>query len=340
MKEKIAFPQLVELVAEKASTTTRMSELFLQELFATVTQALDKGQSVTIKGLGSFKVVKSGNDVFFTPDKDLAEAVNSPFAQFKPVELSDEVTQEELDEIDASMASEPVAAALVEPVEAVESTQESTVEIEQEEEVEAIEEPLQEEQQLEEMVIEPQKAQDEAVEAPKGSNNKKWLAIAAAIVAIALLAGIATHYMSKQAAPAPTAAKNDSIATPRPVPVVTDTLSHENRLFDMAQRHYGDKAFWVYIALENQKQFPNYRKIPMGSVLTIPAPEKYGINSDNKQSLRNAMNEAMKLKAQVKAMNNENGKDGKDDKEEKGEKGDKKENKEKDNHHRHHHHHH
>ena len=335
MKEKIAFPQLVELVAEKASTTTRMSELFLQELFATATQVLEKGQSVTIKGLGSFKVVKSDKekDVVFTPDKDLAEAINSPFAQFKPVELCDEVTQEKLDEIDANMASEPVVAALVEQVELDEPTQDSKVETEQEEKVEIVEEPIQEEKQLEN-VTEPLYTQEEAVETPKHSYKKKWLAIAAAIATIALVAGIASYYMSKQATSAPIVAKNDSIATPQQAPVVIDTLSQENRLFNMAQRHYGDRAFWVYIALENQKQHPDYHKIPMGTSLVIAPASKYGINSDSKQSLRNAMNEAIKLKAQVKAMNNETGKDDKEEKVDKNEKN------EKDRHHRHHHHHH
>ena len=105
MKEKIAFPQLVELVAQKANTTERMSELFLQELFTVVTKELAEGKSVTIKGLGAFKTVKddTGKDIVFTPDKDLAEAVNAPFAQFAPVELCDEVTDEMLDEIDAGM---------------------------------------------------------------------------------------------------------------------------------------------------------------------------------------------------------------------------------------------
>ena len=94
MKEKIAFPQLVDLVATKANTTSRMSELFLQELFDTISQALNSGETVKIKGLGTFKIKKEegGKDILFTPDKDLAEAVNAPFAQFQPVELSEPVS--------------------------------------------------------------------------------------------------------------------------------------------------------------------------------------------------------------------------------------------------------
>lgn len=292
MKEKIAFPQLVELVAEKASTTSRMSELFLQELFATISQALGKGETVKIKGLGTFKTEKDdeGKNVIFIPDNALAEAVNAPFAQFKPVELCDEVTQEQLDEIDAAMQPEPEAEPVTEPVEAVEPVQEVKQEVEKVEEVvEIVEEPRQEE------ATEPQEVAP--VEVAKTTNKRKWLAIAAGIAAIALVAGIATHYMKNGSNE--TVAQADSIAAPKPAaaPVVTDTLRNDNRLFDMAQRHYGDQAFWVYIALENQQQFPDYHKIPKGSAVVIPPAEKYGINSDSKQSLKKAAKAAIELKA-------------------------------------------
>lgn len=292
MKEKIAFPQLVELVAEKASTTSRMSELFLQELFATISQALGKGETVKIKGLGTFKTEKDdeGKNVIFIPDNALAEAVNAPFAQFKAVELCDEVTQEQLDEIDAAMQPEPEAEPLTEPVEAVEPVQDVKQEVEKGEEViENVEEPQQDE------ATEPQ--EEAPVDVPKTTNKRKWLAIAAGIVAIALVAGIATHYIKNGSNE--TVAQADSIAAPKPVaaPVVTDTLRNDNRLFDMAQRHYGDQAFWVYIALENQQQFPDYHKIPKGTAVVIPPAEKYGINSDSKQSLKKAAKAAVELKA-------------------------------------------
>ena len=49
--------------------------------------------------------VKGHNKVTFTPDKQLAEAVNQPFAQFESVFLSDELTDEKLAEIDAVFPS-------------------------------------------------------------------------------------------------------------------------------------------------------------------------------------------------------------------------------------------
>ena len=298
MKEKIAFPQLVELVAAKASTTSRMSELFLQEFFATVSQALSDGKSVKIKGLGSFLATKTDGEasVQFTPNNDLAEVVNAPFAQFKPVELCDEMTDEQLADIDASM--EPKPAALVENVElssTIEPAKDSLpIEVEQEPKAEFVEEPQQEEPVL------PREDTIEPANFSAKPSKRKWLAIAAALAAIALIAGIATLYSRKGSND--TVAKTDTIAIApsAATTTVTDTLRNNNSLLDMAKRHYGDKVFWVYIALENQQQYPNYKKIPKESALTIPAPEKYGINSDSKQSLRKAAEAASELKKSIK----------------------------------------
>ncbi len=305
MKEKIAFPQLVELVGEKASTTSRMSELFLQELFATVSQALIDGKSVKIKGLGTFKTTKGGGEtvVQFVPDSDLAEAVNSPFAQFKPVELCDAITDEQLAEIDASMEVDPIPATLAEPdkttepKETVEAKKEVVAETNQEEKEEVVEELQLEEQSLPQVEV--------PIVTEKPASKKKWLTIAATIVAIALVAGIASHYMRKGTTEP--IAQTDTIATTQPAasPVVTDTLRNGYRLFDMAKRHYGDQAFWVYIALENQQQFPDYHKIPKGKAIVIPPAEKYGINSDSKQSLRKASIAAVELHKQWKEQNKE-----------------------------------
>lgn len=107
MNNKITFPELVGLVAESTSTSERMSELFLKELFATISQALIDGQNVSIKNLGSFEFVASGNEsskkLVFKPDTSLAETINQPFAAFEPIELSEDMTAEMLQSIDNEM---------------------------------------------------------------------------------------------------------------------------------------------------------------------------------------------------------------------------------------------
>jgi len=332
MKETIAFPQLAGLVAEKASTTERMSELFLQELFAIVTQELVDGKAVTIKGLGSFKTTKDtdAKDVTFTPDKDLAEAVNAPFAQFEPVELCDEVTDEMLSDIDSSMEQskeqEPQETATphenvdaVDAVDAIDAVE--TVEtVETMETVDAVgtmPESLQEQSSQQEETAPvlstpaPSHVEDtqDIASSTKSNNSKIW--IIAGIAAIALIAAWYfythrskdpndKHIETAQIAASKSETSKTSEAI-KPQPIVTDTIGGGNVLFTMAKKHYGDQAFWVYIARENQAQYPDYRKIRSGAVLAIPPAEKYGINSDSKQSIKQANAEAMKLYKEVKA---------------------------------------
>ena len=118
MNAKITLVELAQLMADVSSTSKRVCELFLRELFATVSQSLIDGEQVKIEGVGTFKVTevksrKSGKlstgnameigghkRITFTPAKSLAEAVNQPFAQFESVYLDDAVTDEQLAEID------------------------------------------------------------------------------------------------------------------------------------------------------------------------------------------------------------------------------------------------
>ena len=104
MNRKLSIIELAELVAAKAQTTNRMSELFLKELFATVSQELTEGRGVEIKGLGSFVMptamtADEETSIEFAPVQSVVDAVNQPFAQFEPMELSDDLTPEQLQQL-------------------------------------------------------------------------------------------------------------------------------------------------------------------------------------------------------------------------------------------------
>lgn len=133
MNNKVTFPELVEQVAQYANTSKRMSELFLKELFATISQSLIDGKSVKVKGIGTFKLtevsprksvdVNTGEEIeipghkklSFAPDKDMAEAINQPFMHFETEILDDDVTDDQLAAIDAGVPTEaPAEAAPVE----------------------------------------------------------------------------------------------------------------------------------------------------------------------------------------------------------------------------------
>lgn len=127
MNNKVTFPELVEQVAQYANTSKRMSELFLKELFATISQSLIDGESVKVKGIGTFKLtevsprksvdVNTGEEIeipghkklSFAPDKDMAEAINQPFMHFETEILDDDVTDDQLAAIDAGVPTEVLA---------------------------------------------------------------------------------------------------------------------------------------------------------------------------------------------------------------------------------------
>lgn len=129
MNNKVTFPELVEQVAQYANTSKRMSELFLKELFATISQSLIDGESVKVKGIGTFKLtevsprksvdVNTGEEIeipghkklSFAPDKDMAEAINQPFMHFETEILDDDVTDDQLAAIDAGEITEAPAEA-------------------------------------------------------------------------------------------------------------------------------------------------------------------------------------------------------------------------------------
>ncbi len=129
MNNKVTFPELVEQVAQYANTSKRMSELFLKELFATISQSLIDGESVKVKGIGTFKLtevsprksvdVNTGEEIeipghkklSFAPDKDMAEAINQPFMHFETEILDDDVTDDQLAAIDAGEPTEASAEA-------------------------------------------------------------------------------------------------------------------------------------------------------------------------------------------------------------------------------------
>ena len=119
MNTKLTLIELIDMLAESTSTSKRVCELFLRELFTTVSQELLDGGSVSIKNIGTFRVVESKSQktaqanvakpahrrITFTPAKSLAEAVTQPFAQFETVILEDAVTDEQLAAIDEKYPS-------------------------------------------------------------------------------------------------------------------------------------------------------------------------------------------------------------------------------------------
>ena len=99
MSTTLALPGIVEYFVATTGCTADEARNYLAEFSDIIGDALHKGESVEIAGIGTFKRIGAGEgaEVAFEPSETLTEAVNAPFAMFDPVELDDEVTEEMLD---------------------------------------------------------------------------------------------------------------------------------------------------------------------------------------------------------------------------------------------------
>ncbi|MCM1521123.1 MAG: HU family DNA-binding protein [Muribaculaceae bacterium] len=107
MNRKIPFHDLAEIIASKAGVGREEAEQFTKTFFDFVTESLVKGESVKVKGLGTFSLTDDADSpVLFEPDHELSDIVNAPFALFEPEILKDDITDEELEAATASNAIE------------------------------------------------------------------------------------------------------------------------------------------------------------------------------------------------------------------------------------------
>ena len=67
-------------------------------------------------------------------------------------------------------------------------------------------------------------------------------------------------------------------------------------LSNISRKFYGHYAFWVYIYMDNKDIITDPDNLPVGAKLRIPAPEKYGIDKNNPESIRRAEIKALEIK--------------------------------------------
>lgn len=127
MNDKITFPRLAAMLADKSGRSKRFSEDFLREFFSIISERLENGDGVKVKGLGTFRLsrveprksvdvttgqpmeISGHSKVVFIPSKEFAESVNAPFEAFSAIEISDDIDISQLfskDEIDLQTPSD------------------------------------------------------------------------------------------------------------------------------------------------------------------------------------------------------------------------------------------
>lgn len=108
MNNKITFPKLAALLADKSGRSKRFSEDFIREFFALISETLEEGDTIKIKGFGSFRLsrveprmsvdvttgqpieIAGHTKVVFAPSKELGETINAPFEAFSPIAIDED----------------------------------------------------------------------------------------------------------------------------------------------------------------------------------------------------------------------------------------------------------
>jgi nucleoid DNA-binding protein/nucleoid-associated protein YgaU len=113
--DKISSLELISALAEQTGTTKKVATAFMRQFSETVEEALLRDGIVKIKGFGTFKItwnesrssinVNTGeryeiaghNKITFTPDDEVSEIVNRPYAHLEPVNLDGSAVEKTAD---------------------------------------------------------------------------------------------------------------------------------------------------------------------------------------------------------------------------------------------------
>lgn len=298
---RLTVQALAGRIASTLGITPEATEQLIHDYFVDVAERLQRGETVDIDNLGKFA---AGGESLFTPLPDVAARINEPFAFFEPVELNDGVTAETLD-LTAPAIPEPSPAP--EP-ERIEEPEPERIEESEPEIPEAPEAPKAPEAPEAPIIPNFPQAPEppEPSEPHKGHCANALAAWATGCLLLGLTIGGLTGYWvgrhttlfpTSPAEPVekvePTTTLNDTSATSitsatSATPVTTDTVRADYYITDMARKYYGNKDFWSYIYEENADSLGHPEHIHPGQILVIPDAAKYGIDPDNKESLKRA----------------------------------------------------
>ena len=138
MNERLTIQDLTDLLAAKHSMTKKDAEAFVKEFFLLIEQVLESENTVKIKGLGTFKLIdvdsresvnvntgerfqiKGHTKVSFSPDANLRDTINKPFAHFETVVLNENTVLEDtpIEETEEEESGEEVIPTVIpEPIE-------------------------------------------------------------------------------------------------------------------------------------------------------------------------------------------------------------------------------
>jgi nucleoid DNA-binding protein len=125
MEGKVLLQDLAQSLAAKRKIQRKDSETFLKAFFETISEGILQDKIVKIKGLGTFKmievqdresvnvntgeriVIPGHSKITFTPDTELKDEVNKPFALFQTVIINEGTSIEDMEKVDKVESIEP-----------------------------------------------------------------------------------------------------------------------------------------------------------------------------------------------------------------------------------------
>lgn len=133
MDNKINLSQLADLLSQAGGMSKSASEQFVKNFFDIISQSVLSDGLVKVKGLGTFKLldmedresvnvntgerftIEGHQKISFTPDAELKERINKPFAAFETVEITEEQANE-IAKMDGEAAASQTDAPKSEPL--------------------------------------------------------------------------------------------------------------------------------------------------------------------------------------------------------------------------------
>ncbi len=278
--ERLQIREISRLLAQRKHISIGDAERFVSEMFSTISVGLINDKQVIVNGLGTFRQQKTKEKeiVTYVPDMELSETVNAPFANFKTVEITGELSAEDLSELGDSLMDE--IASYDEPQkEKVESeVKETTFELGDE----TANDPAVEQQV--EALVEKVDALEEKIEKKRKFRKKLWTFLAVVLLLALIACGGYYEYNRQQdikeqeriasQKAAELKHKQDSIDNVKRMVNAVD-LTDEQKLFLVGKGNTGAPEYPCSTDLETAKNI-----LPRGGYMIVGTLKTVEVNAN------------------------------------------------------------
>lgn len=339
MENKISIGSLAASLSRTSGKGKKVCEDFVKEFFKLTGEILESGESIRIKGFGTFKVVevesrtsvnvttgakqelKPYKKVVFTPAKELASIINAPFEDFESVEIDADMPDEIFS---AAMKKEVITEVPEEKLS--DENDVSTTRLEVGSEEEGSDDVITYEA-YQDMEAEETKEEIEEENTEDTMKNKFGLGILIGSLSTLLVCLIIfilgcffnwwpmnlgrekvventvqtlPEEVTPEALPIEEGEEVAAETKPEEGPQIYDRVSTTRYLTTIAREHYGNFNLWPYIYIENESILGHPDRITPGTRVVVPSLSKYGVDPSNPKDIEAAKQKGKEIYARFK----------------------------------------